>query len=246
MVERKVRHALVHWTHRVDDRDVQEIALRGAIIELPAQEAERLDALGATIPVDAELGRPGTLQRLSEDPSDEEIISWVMSATTEEVTELAVNRPILIPRMRGALDRVHNLRARQTEVLSEALRSVDVRLPDIPSGPAEGESAMMTDLSSNAQGTDGAPEANDAGTQTDQGGDGNLADDALKSPDEVVAGDVESVKDYLSRFPQRGAEILEAENRRTEELRRRGGTDADAQPRKGVVRAVQATAGFTQ
>lgn len=166
MPKRLVRHALV--TYIVDGR--QEMAFRGQTVELSDAEAKRFDALGATLPVDAELDRPGTLANLGEAPSDEELIAWVMSATPSEVAAVVATRPILAGRLEGALSQVEVSRDYQDQQLKMASRVASGA--QVKSSKLHGESDMLdgeAGASHVVQAGDSDPAATPGGTSPASG-----------------------------------------------------------------------------
>lgn len=116
MPKRKVRHALL--TYIVDGR--QEMAFRGTVVDLPADLVERYDALGATVPVDADLDRPGRLLDLTATATDEELINWLLGATEAEVAAAVATRSEVAPRIAAAQAHVKDLRAFQDKALEAA------------------------------------------------------------------------------------------------------------------------------
>src|SRR5688500_11259338 len=121
----KVRHALIQYRVTGDHGAIRtEMAFRGQVVELPEDEARRLLADQAVIPPDQPLDRPGMMMRLPEAPTDEEIVAWVSSATTDEIVRLARERPILAHRLQGAAEWVRDHAIGNIEAMDAAAAAV--------------------------------------------------------------------------------------------------------------------------
>lgn len=220
MAEVKVRHALINYTVPGTDnlgnkRELDEIALRGQVVDIPDDQAERLRALGAVVDADLDLERPGVMMALPESPTDEEVIAWVRSARREEVVALAQMRPELVDRISGAMDRVERDYKRQMELLGHA----------VPEREREHDPAVTYPPS----GGGGAPIGGDGGSGDPSG---LSADEISELADSVVLGSVEEVSSYLADNPTHAQAVLDAETRHK-----------NGKPRQGVVTAAQAAAG---
>lgn len=101
MPARKIRFGIVTYAVEVDGGRRQELASRGQIVDIPDIDGqlERLDRMGATVAPDAEFNPPGILQPLTDDPSDEELRSWMAAATSSELADLIAERPDLADRL---------------------------------------------------------------------------------------------------------------------------------------------------
>lgn len=229
----KVRHALITF-----GKNRSEVALRGAIVDLPSDDAERFLARGAVIPSDQELERPGQLMDLRESPSDEELVSWVTAATPDEVKALLTVRPNLAPRVVAATEHVEALYAYQTSRLSElAEHAASVEVPD----PGHGTSAMLDPDAEPATDAD-ETDADAAGGADDDGTDDNDSEGAdatidADTADVIVGGNVETVENHLADNPENAALVLEAEHRRA--------ASEGKPPRKGVLEAVETALSYT-
>lgn len=219
----KVRHALVNYTvpgkdNRGNDRELDEIALRGQIVDIPRDQVDRLKTLGAVVAPDVDLERPGVMMALPESPTDEEILAWVRSARREEVVALAQGRPELVDRLSGAMDRVERDYARQMELLGHAV-------PD--RRPVAGEPAPAPTVPPVPP---TPPNPNDPAALGNP--DGHVYDGPAAA--EVVKGSVEQVAEHLAEYPDQAQAILDAENVHTK-----------GKARNGVLAAVQAAIGHS-
>lgn len=257
----KVRFALINYTavDTVSRRPYQAIGFRGQIVTIiDPNEGRRLAELGAIVPEDAELERPGTLVALPESPSEEEVLAWVMAASPSEIRGLAADRPNLAEKIAGAAMRAEENHRRAMDLLGQAQ---DVALSVTPDthrvmGGTVGPDAIATGVTSDSLTgtTDTAPGQQTADGGTQPGGTGSTSDDATSAPSggtgstqppaggpsmpnpaDVVKGNASEVVDFISNNPGMAAQILAAENAHT-----------DGKPRTSVVRAVEAAAGHTQ
>jgi hypothetical protein len=78
---RQIAYAAVRYTK--DGRIA--VAHRGDFVELLDPDVERLQSLGALVPVGAELSRPGELLPLQENATVEHIKSYLASGTADEI-----------------------------------------------------------------------------------------------------------------------------------------------------------------
>lgn len=257
MAKVKVRHALITYTDhdKIMDRDYQATAFRGMVVDISSQdEVDRLERLGAVVGPNTELERPGILLALPESPSEEEVLTWVMAASPDEIKALAAERPNLIEKLAGAKVRAEDNYRRQMELLGAASSVAREVTPDthrVMTGQV-GPDLVITgvDPATVPAGAAIAPGQQTADGGTQEGGTGTTADDASSgqqaapdapqeppaiTADEVVRGNAASVTEFIATHPDRAAEILEAEKR----LNRPDG------PRTSVVRAAEAAAGHT-
>lgn len=117
MAKRKIRHAVLTYMHEKDGRQVAETVFRGMIADIPADQVERFDNLGATVAVDEELDRAGTMLTLPEAPTDQELINWVVGATKSEVETLVRTRPSMAPRIANIEETVKRRYDEQAQLL---------------------------------------------------------------------------------------------------------------------------------
>lgn len=105
-MKRKVHDALVQYTvsKEVDGKTVTsyEVAFRNQVVDIPDDQVERLDELGATVDPDADLERPGLMLDLHDAASNAEITNWVVGATNAEVEALVRARPTMAARIEAA------------------------------------------------------------------------------------------------------------------------------------------------
>lgn len=236
-MKRKIQHALVQYT--IEGR--QELAFRNQIVDIPDDQVERLDALGATVAPDVDLERPGKMRELPDSATDAEIMSWVVGATNAEVEALVRQRPVMAERILSA-----------HAVIAERFSEQNIHLGGLQeiadeaeaTAKAQAEAALLSGLSdadidvlSQLAGlTDdevlGLAELAEAQAQAD------LIGDTSFNADKIVAGSAKSVTDYISENPQHAAAILDAEGRRA--------IASKEDVRVTIVRAAEAAAGFTQ
>lgn len=231
MAKRKIRHALVQY---VTSDGNFETAFRGMTVDIPADQVERLDSLGATVDPDDELERPGRMLTLPDTATDAEITSWVMGATNDEVKALVSQRPIMAARIEAAKAAVEERFQEQNLHLGE-LRQVAEQAEEDLIGTG-GEAAPAA--------TDGAPEDTGDGTvDTANSLTGPVANPAAEEAlpaaeaDQLVKGNAQTVAAFIAENPRTAAVVLEAEGRLAEKEKR--------DPRVSVVRAAEAAAGFT-
>lgn len=238
MAERKIRHSLVRYSvDRVISgrkQKVFEVAFRNQVVDIPDDQLERLDALGATVAPDDELSRPGTMLALAETAGDAEILSWVLGASNDEIKTLVEERPAMAGRILSAQESVAARFAEQNEHLGGSLRTI-----------ADEEEKRQEELAeeqrkaAEAAAAAGAPPATPPlGGAEDLIGGPAAADLTTEQADEIVKANAEKVTNYISENPRFAAAVLEAEGRRAVAEKR--------DPRVSVVRAAEAAAGFTQ
>jgi hypothetical protein len=241
----KVRHSILNY-HDGDGNPVT--AFRNMTVELfDEKEIERFKRLGAVIPPDEELQKPGRMMALPETAADEEILNWVADAQASEVRQLILDRPHLADRIRAAAEVVKERFRIQEEQLSGVVKQVEEFEAEIPEDqrkpqPAPGSADPGAPPTPPAPGTQQINPPGGTGEPQDNG-DGGSGDGGSVDPDEVVKGSVAEVSKYLSEHPTEAPMVLEAENRRVEAARAAG--KADEQPRAGLVRAVQAASAHT-
>lgn len=186
MPKRKVRHALVQYSVPTGDGGTMpETAFRNQIVDIPQDQVKRLDELGATVPEDQDLDRPGRMLTLPETAGDAEILSWVIGASSAEVEALVRERPAMAARILAAKESVTARFKEQDEHLSGGgLKKI--------ANAAEAEAARAA--------------------EADLIGDGGVF--TPEQADEIVKGKATDVTDYISENPANAAAILEAEGRR--------------------------------
>lgn len=235
-MKRKIQHALVQYT--VDGR--QELAFRNQIVDIPDDQVERLDALGATVAADVDLQRPGKMMTLPDSATDAEIMSWVVGATNAEVEDLVRERPVMAERILAAHATVaerfseQNIHLGGLKQIAEEAEATAKAQADaaLLAGLSEADLAVVRQLVGL---TDdevlGLAELAEAQTQADLIGD-------TFDADKIVAGSAKSVTDYIAENPHRAAAILDAEGRRA--------IASKEDARVTIIRAAEAAAGFTQ
>lgn len=240
MAERKVRHATVqYFTPNAKDPKNYETAFRNQIVDIPDDQIERLDSLGATVPVDQDLERPGRMLVLPDTAGDAEILSWVMGASSAEVAVLVAERPIMAGRILAAQESVTARFKEQDEHLGGGgLKKIAADAEEEEPAPA----AAQTPADDNSAGLAPAPQAStvdNPAVNSPGAGDDDLIGSVLSAEqaDLIVKGNARSVTDYLSENPANAAAILDAESRRS---------TATREPlRVSIVRSAEAAAGFT-
>jgi hypothetical protein len=243
MARRKVRHAIVQYLIEVNGRQRFETAFRGMVVDIPEDQVERLDSLGATVAEEQELARAGSMLTLPETAGDAEIMSWVMGATNDEVKNLVQQNPVMAPRIEAAFASVQQ-RFEEQNLHLGGLRKVAQEAAE------EQEKVGATTTTDNSGGTSPAPQSSDTTEPAvnDPGEAARAEDDAVppeepeesseEDADKVVRSNADTVKKYIAENPHRANAILEAEERRAQ------GKGEDV--RSSVVRAAQAAAGFSQ
>lgn len=236
-MKRKIQHALVQYS--VDGR--QELAFRNQIVDIPDDQVERLDALGATVEADVDLQRPGKMNQLPDSATDAEITSWVVAATNAEVEALVRERPVMAERILsahatvaerfseqnihlGGLQKIAeeveaNAKAEADAALLAGLSEADLKVVRQLVGLTDDEVIALAELA-------------EAKAQAD------LIGDVPFDADKLVAGSAKSVTDFISENPQHAAAILDAEGRRA--------IAAKEDARVTIIRAAEAAASFTQ
>lgn len=193
MPKRKVRHALVQYT--VTDGDVTrfETAFRNQIVDIPQNQVDRLDELGATVSPDDDLERPGRMITLPDTATDAEITSWVMGASNEEVEALVRERPVMASRIESAQAAVR-----------ERFEEQNLHLGGLREIAEEAEADLIGDA--NPDGTVSTEETGKTPAPSP------TVDEALSAEeaDRIVAGKANEVADYIAENPRSAGAILEA------------------------------------
>lgn len=227
MPKAKVQHALFTYTVKKDGRTLNELALRGAVIDLDDSELERGLELGALIEADAPLKVNGNMPVLPESASGEEILNWVLAATPDEVKTLAQNRPNLSEQLAGAMEVASTRETQQQEMLGKAIEiAEEVNTTPPPLSTEEAEALAQAEAEALAK---AEAEAEEKGQNSEPQSGSEVLD-----PTEVIKGNVQAITSYLSTNPGEAQAVLEAENTAAESEKR--------EPRAGVVRAVQVAA----
>jgi hypothetical protein len=240
MAKYLVRHVTVQYGSKNSlGQDTYESAFRGMTIELPDDPStERLVQLGAVIPEDGTLERPGRMLALPETATDAEIINWVVGATPQETEELVRARPAMADRLVAAQEAVAARFSEQEQHLG-GFKAIAEEAQAI----APPSYTVTTD---NGAGLTPAPQPStnefpavnspgNVGGSPAASGRPLLADDGSLKPedaDKIVAGGAREVAQYISENPRHAQAVLDAESRRGED------------PRVSVVRAAQAAASF--
>lgn len=237
MAERKIRHSLVRYRVTVDGQERPELAFRNQIVDIPYGQVERLDRLGATVPVEEDLPRPGRMLALPETATEAEILSWVMGATKDEVADLVKQRPVMAERIESAAEAVAKRFEEQNAHLGGLRKIADEAKADEPSTPETGTSEPSNPAP--AEGTN--PEGDGGNPPADGDGDEDLigpAEFTAEQADALVAEGAKPAQEFISNNPRHAGAVLEAEGRLAEKEKR--------EARVSIVRAAQAAAGFTQ
>lgn len=188
-MKRKIRHALVQYTVTEEGQTRYETAFRNQIVDIPEDQVERLDELGATVAPDESLERPGTMSNLSDAASDMEIINWVMGASDTEVEALVRSKPGMAGRIEAAHASVKERFQEQNLHLGGLLEIADELLAAEAAAQKEADDLI---------GNTGEPEPLTA-----------------EAADAIVDGNAKSVVDYISEHPADALLLVEAEHRRS-------------------------------
>lgn len=219
MAKRKVRHATIQYFIKDDQGGFTsfETAFRNQIVDVPADQVERLDKLGATVPVDQDLERPGRMLTLPDTATDAEILSWVMGASNSEVEGLVSERPVMAGRIEAAAAAVKN-RFQEQNLHLGGLKTI------AEAAATEAQAA-----------TEAEADANAAASREPSAGEDLIGADL--EADSLVKGNAKAVTDYIADNPSNAPAVLEAEGRLA--------TTENRPLRTSVVRAAEAAAGFT-
>lgn len=191
-MKRKIRHALVQYTITDEEGSTRyETAFRNQIVDIPDDQVERLDDLGATVAPDDNLERPGTMSGLSDAASDMEIINWVMGASDVEVEALVRSKPAMAGRIEAAHASVKERFQEQNLHLGGLLEIADDLLAAEAAAQKEADDLI--------------------------GNTGEVDDEPLtaEAADAIVDGNAKSVIDYISEHPADALLLVEAEHRRS-------------------------------
>lgn len=192
MPKRKIRHALVQFPVTEGGNSRFETAFRNQVVDIPADQVERLDELGATVEPDTDLARPGRMLALPETAGDAEILNWVIGASNDEVEALVRQRPAMAARIEAA-----------HAAVTERFQEQNLHLGGLREIAEEAEADLIGDAG-------GTPPAPTPTPSTE--GEALSAEEA----DRIVEGNAKSVTDYIAENPQSAGAILEAESRRSE------------------------------
>lgn len=216
-MKRKIRHALVQYMVVEEGKTRFETAFRNQIVDIPDDQVDRLDELGATVAPDESLERPGTMSNLPETASDAEIISWVMGASDDEVEALVRSRPVMAGRIEAAHASVKERFQEQNLHLGGLLEIADELLAE----QADEEAATAAALAADLIGDTPAP----------------VVELTPEAADTIVDGNAKSVVDYISENPADALLLVEAEHRRSAARKE--------DVRVSIVKAAEAAVGFT-
>jgi hypothetical protein len=132
MPERQIAFASA-WFHR----DGQHVtAHRGEFVEIPEDEIERLEKLGALVPEGGELDRPGKLLPLLANSSDEHVQNYIESGKTDEILEQVAEYPTALVERILIAERAGQARERLVAGLEARVRGENeltepVTVPDV-------------------------------------------------------------------------------------------------------------------
>jgi hypothetical protein len=243
----KIRHGIATWDRDLGNgKTANEVAFRGMIVDMPDDRAQYLMSLGAVVAPDVDLDRSGTIGKLSDAASNEEILAWAESATAAEVAAMAREKPDLAVRLRSAASEVKRRLDFQNELLGGHLKVAEkaseesggIADPDelaqglrttgrTESGPLVGDDEALGIKLGTSEGADQLVKTDELGESPD-GTDDDLT---AETPDDVVLGTVKEVEAYLDEHPGDANAILEAEDRVA--------ADQGRDPRAGVIRAAE-------
>jgi hypothetical protein len=224
-MKRTIRHALVRYTVKKGERSSFETAFRGQTVDIPDDQVERLDALGATVLPGVVLERPGTMSLLPHTASDSEILNWVIGATEDESNDLAAERPEMAERIAAAQATVKVRQEEQNQHLGGGHEPLD----DAGKKEAAEAAEFQTALDAEAAAKEAADLIGDSSTP-----DGISAEAA----DAIVDGNAKDVIEYISENHAVAATIVEAEGRRS--------VSRNEPVRVSIVKAAEAAAEFTK
>lgn len=230
MAKVKVRHGAVTYSTKIGDRDVQESAFRGMIIDISEEEADRLRSYGAVVDADAELSLPGRLAPIPNTASDEELVSWASVANRDEIAAAIADRPEIGDRLRAAAEVVK----RRLDAQNELLGGLD---DVVKQGQKEAKKrAKAAEERDKAQrgGNRAAKKAAPAKQAPPSGGADDDDDEEDDIADVVASDDPQEVVQFVAENPHLASQVLEAENERAKA--------SNGQPRDIVIKAVEAAA----
>lgn len=226
----KVRHGAITYKVQVGDREVQENAFRGMVVDLSESEADRLRSYGAVVDADAELSLPGRLAPIPNTASDEELISWASVANKSEIAAAIADRPEIGDRLRAAADVVK----RRLEAQNELLGGLDDVVKEGQQEAKKRQKAAEKRDKAQRGGNRTPAKTTPAKTAAASGGAGDDDDEEDDIADVVLQDDPNKVVEFVAENPHLAAQVLEAENERAKAT--------NGQPRDVVVKAVEAAA----
>lgn len=270
MPKAKIRFALVPISYEdAKGNTLSRNYFRGDVVpDISEEEYERLAAMGAVVPADTELERPGALMALPDSPSDEELLAWVANASEGEIAQLALDRAHMVERIQGARTVAKANYKRQMEMLGraeavsvEAAKRVPQRLPGSDAFIGTPDTAAIGGIHTESASTgpaDGGDHALEGGivsgeneeaaqgAATPEGGTPGATDTPQVDggPEKVeVSSEIDDLVnnnvDVVTDYISRHPENAAAVL--DAEVRRTNG-----HPRQTVVRSVEAAAGHTQ
>jgi hypothetical protein len=133
MPERLIAFAST-WFHR-DGQHI--VARRGETHDIPENEVERLDKLGALVPEGGELERPGQLIKLLASAEGEHVRNYLDSGKTDEIIAQLPDYPLALVDRVAIAERAGQAREDLLLALDRRLRSENeltepVTVPDVP------------------------------------------------------------------------------------------------------------------
>lgn len=242
-----VRHGAVRYRVPRKGKVATLTAFRGMTVDMPQEEIDRLEPLGAVVKPGSELERDGKMMPLPNTASDEELIAWVSVATKAEIAAQIAETPLLGDRISTAALKVKEALAAQNELLGGLQETVDEGMQLA----AEREQAEAKAAAQGAQpGAEPEADANAGNVSPEAGGDPSAVKGAGDNGGDaggpnldaialakVVSQSIPKVSEYLSEHPEQASAVLEAEKVRA--------AQPDAKPdtvREGIIKAVTAAA----
>lgn len=221
----RVRHGAVTYSVKVGGRDVQESAFRGMVIDVSAEEEQRLRSFNAVVDVGTELTLPGRLTPLPNTASDEELIAWASVANKGEVAAAIAARPEIGDRLRAA-----------RQVVSEKLKAQNELLGGLDDVIEDGQKQAKQNLKAASKRDKAQRGGVKTPTKQAQASARVTADDDDEEDDldDVVKQDGDTVAKFVADNPQHAAAVMEAENRLAQEHNR--------EPRDVIIQAVTVAA----
>jgi hypothetical protein len=132
MPERQIAFAST-WFHRGSEHVVGH---RGEVLDIPEDEIERLEKLGALVPEGGELDRPGKLLPLLANASEEQIRNYIESGKADEILEQVDDYPVALIERVLIAERAGQAREGLVTALDAKVRGVNeltepVTVPDV-------------------------------------------------------------------------------------------------------------------